>query len=508
MSFHIKYRPKDFDEILGNKDTIRSLKALFEKEDVPHTFLFHGSSGCGKTTFARIIANKLGCSDFDFKEINAGNNRGIDTAREIIKNIHYSPIQGKTKVILIDECFAKNTLIKTKDGDKKIQNVSIGDTIYNIEGETKVSNVFHNRIPLYKVMKINFNNNTEIFCSTDHLFLTDFGWKKAKDLTKKELFLEYNPSAMINNKQLKNFKKGTEYVLSNKLQSGYRKQEIENSNRDRRELSQLEKASFERQEKREKTKRIRVENIEIYKQGSNDESFKSVVTNKERDQNFIEFYDLEIEGHPSYYVNNILVHNCHQTTKDFQNTLLKPLEDTPGHVYFILCTTNPEKLLPTIRNRCAMFEVNALTDKSISKLLNQVCEEEKREVKKEVIEKIINKVEGCPRQALILLEQIIFLSEEHQLKAIKHFKTQEEKVIDLCRAILKKEPWNKITKILKGIEEEPESVRRAVLGYMNSVMLNNENPHCVLVYNIFKTPFYDTGKAGLTFSSYLATKYK
>lgn len=305
MSFHTQYRPKGFDKVVGNKQTIKSLKSLFKGDKCfTHTFLFYGASGCGKTTFARIIASKLKCSTHDYIEINAGNNRGIDTAREVLRRVPYAPIKGDNKVILIDE--------------------------------------------------------------------------------------------------------------------------------------------------------------------------------------------------------------VHQATKDFQNALLKVLEDTPEHVYFILCTTQPQKLLLTVRNRCTSYEVEPLTDKQMMILLERICQNQfdaSVNIDKKVKRKITDKAEGCPRQALILLEQVIYLDKKDMLKAIKLFKTQEQKVIDLCRAILKKEGWGKVSKILKGIEEEPESVRRAVLGYMNAVALNKDSAHCMLVYMAFKEPFYDVGKAGLTFACYKALKY-
>jgi len=99
------------------------------------------------------------------------------------------------------------------------------------------------------------------------------------------------------------------------------------------------------------------------------------------------------------------------------------------------------------------------------------------------------------------------MKEKDQLKAIKVFKTQEEQVINLCRAILAKEKWISISKLLKGITDDPESTRRAILGYMSAVMLSKENPHCMIAYMAFKDPFYNVGKAGLVFSCYKAISY-
>ena len=106
MSLHIDYRPKTFEEVVGNKGVIASLKSILNrKDDIPHAIIFQGPSGCGKTTLARIVANKLGCpekigdeTNGDFIEINASNNRGIDTARSIIETMHYHPSVAKCRV--------------------------------------------------------------------------------------------------------------------------------------------------------------------------------------------------------------------------------------------------------------------------------------------------------------------------------------------------------------------------------------------------------------------------
>lgn len=200
----------------------------------------------------------------------------------------------------------------------------------------------------------------------------------------------------------------------------------------------------------------------------------------------------------------IVFDEVHQSTKDFQNALLKALEDTPKHVYFILCTTDPQKLLPTIRNRCMTFEVRSLNDSEMLRLLEEVMSKENKTVGAGILNSIMTKAEGCSRQALIMLEQIINLDPKDRRKAIQNIKTQEEKIIDLCRALLAREKWERISSILKSIEDEPESIRRAVLGYINSVALNSKktNDDVYYIYESFKYPFYDTGKAGLTFACY------
>ena len=75
-----KYRPSTFEEIIGHKDVVSSLKGLLKSNDMPHAFIFNGTSGCGKTTIARIIAKEL---KGEITEINIANTSGIDFIRDL-----------------------------------------------------------------------------------------------------------------------------------------------------------------------------------------------------------------------------------------------------------------------------------------------------------------------------------------------------------------------------------------------------------------------------------------
>lgn len=211
----------------------------------------------------------------------------------------------------------------------------------------------------------------------------------------------------------------------------------------------------------------------------------------------------------SIYGNKIvwLIDECHKLTNDAQNALLKALEDPAKHVYYILATTDKQKLLDTIKGRCSQYQVNPLSDSDMLRLLRHVVKEESKEVPRQVLEQIITDSQGYPRNALQILDQIIEIDPEKMLEVAKRQAEEQSQVIELCRALLAKAPWKKISRILKEIkDQDPESVRRAILGYCNSVLLNNDNVMAAVVMEQMIEPFYSTGWPGLTFACYSIVK--
>lgn len=196
-----------------------------------------------------------------------------------------------------------------------------------------------------------------------------------------------------------------------------------------------------------------------------------------------------------------LLDEVHQLSSDAQHGLLKLLEDTPVHVYFMLATTNPEKLKRAIVSRCAEMKVRELDRKTMRSLIDSVLEKEHAQLSDEVIDKIIEVADGSARKALVILDQVYKMDdEEKQLNSVMDTDSQQQ-AIQLARALMNpRVKWPDIVPILQNIKEEPETVRRILLGYYRSVMMGNNIkmvPRAYLIIQAMRDHFYDCGAAGL-----------
>lgn len=145
LALYRKYRPRTFDEVIGQEHITKTLANQVAKGQIGHAYLFTGSRGTGKTSSAKIFAKAINCennqngspcgecgscvalddpSNIDVLEIDAASNNRVDEIRDLREKIGYTPVSCKYKVYIIDEVHmltdsAFNALLKTLEEPPK-----------------------------------------------------------------------------------------------------------------------------------------------------------------------------------------------------------------------------------------------------------------------------------------------------------------------------------------------------------------------------------------------------
>lgn len=198
-----------------------------------------------------------------------------------------------------------------------------------------------------------------------------------------------------------------------------------------------------------------------------------------------------------------IMDECHRMTKDAQNVLLKVMEEPPANVYFMFLTTEPESLINAFINRCTVYSTSVPSRRDGLNWLNEIVKEEGKDISDSVLRTIIKTANGVPRRCLTLLDSVIDLdTEDSMYDMIESFTSDSSSVKDLCSMLLKRAPWVEVSKCLKTLKGEPEANRRAILGYMSAVLLNNGSNIAADALDLFKENVYDSGKPGLVLATY------
>jgi DNA polymerase III gamma/tau subunit len=189
------------------------------------------------------------------------------------------------------------------------------------------------------------------------------------------------------------------------LQSRPRLSRNETCSRSGWQRSSVEAEFIQRCEKDKLFTKTRVDSVEIYKRGYNDELFLSSFSDTELSSEYVTMYDLEVENDHSYCANGILVHNCHSISNTGWQALLKTIEEPPAKVVFIFCTTDPQKIPATILSRVQRYNFSKVSTKGIIERLTYIAEKEHISISDDAISFIAKLANGGMRLAIQYLEK-------------------------------------------------------------------------------------------------------
>lgn len=209
----------------------------------------------------------------------------------------------------------------------------------------------------------------------------------------------------------------------------------------------------------------------------------------------------QLSGNPKVYI----IDECHQLTTQAQRAFLKVLEEERSHVYFFLCTTNPEKLEGPLKTRCSQITLKEVpTPVILSHLRTITTWRPDLSLPDAILVKIAAAASGSVRKALVLLEQIAATGPDH---ADEILADDGEIAPDLFQIIKDyyagKNVLTSSGAVLGALDDsQVEVFRRSALGYGAAILKNpktkpDKGKEVCGLMQAFKTPFWNSGKNGL-----------
>lgn len=175
-SLAVKYRPKDFDSVVGQDVIVEILRKQIETNMIKNAYIFSGASGCGKTTTARIFANEINNHLGNPIEIDGASNNGVDNVKQIVSESAQRSVDSEYKIYIIDEAHmlttqAWNAFLKTIEESPKYTIF-----IFCTTDPQKIPDTIKNRCMRFNFTRIKpdtiFSRLTYI-CNNEHISASD-----------------------------------------------------------------------------------------------------------------------------------------------------------------------------------------------------------------------------------------------------------------------------------------------------------------------------------------------
>lgn len=192
-----------------------------------------------------------------------------------------------------------------------------------------------------------------------------------------------------------------------------------------------------------------------------------------------------------------IVDECHRLSKQAWESLLKDIEEPPKGVYWFFCTTEPAKILKTIRTRVVAHTLRDVSYKPLLRLVASIAEAEGLDVPEDVLDVCADEAGGSPRQAIVNLTSTAHAKTADAAREALSRAAVAPEAFDLAKLLVKPGyDFAAAMKLVKAIKDTPpESIRHVVRAYMTTVVLNNPGdrwPRGVLL--AFEQPAIDSNQ--------------